>query len=278
MTQARPRLRRRPRDLREHRHPARLRRVPHAPRLRPAHGGRRMRAVFVGGSSGIGLAAARRAAAAGWDVVDRQPRPGAGRPRRRAGHARHRRRGGRPRDVRCARADRPPRLLSRRAGGRPRPVARPRCGAAGLRDEAVGAVRRGPGRRRARVDRLRLGCRGDDADARRLGDGGRERRNRGARAHPRRRARARARERRLAGDRRNTHLGRDGRRGSRGDVRPARGRASCRARRHGRRRSAEAIWLLLTNGFVTGTVLARRRRPPARRPLTDARDPGRRRR
>lgn len=28
-----------------------------------------MRAVFVGGSSGIGLAAARRAAAAGWDVV-----------------------------------------------------------------------------------------------------------------------------------------------------------------------------------------------------------------
>ena len=28
-----------------------------------------MRAVFVGGSSGIGLAAARRAVAAGWDVV-----------------------------------------------------------------------------------------------------------------------------------------------------------------------------------------------------------------
>jgi len=28
-----------------------------------------MRAVFVGGSSGIGLAAARRAVEAGWDVV-----------------------------------------------------------------------------------------------------------------------------------------------------------------------------------------------------------------
>ena len=31
---------------------------------------------------------------------------------------------------------------------------------------------------------------------------------------------------------------------------------------------AAAIWLLLTNGFVTGIVAAGRRRPPARRPLT----------
>ncbi len=76
IAEARPRLRRRANDLREHRHPARLRRVSDAPRLRPAHGGRLMRAVFVGGSSGIGLAAARRAAAAGWDVVVASRDPG----------------------------------------------------------------------------------------------------------------------------------------------------------------------------------------------------------
>ncbi len=35
-----------------------------------------MRAVFLGGSSGIGLAAARRAAAAGWDVVIASRDPG----------------------------------------------------------------------------------------------------------------------------------------------------------------------------------------------------------
>src|SRR6185369_9230827 len=70
---ARAWLRRRAGDLREHRDAARLRRVPHAPRLRPPDGRRAgelsMRAVFVGGSSGIGLAAATRAVAAGWDVV-----------------------------------------------------------------------------------------------------------------------------------------------------------------------------------------------------------------